>query len=261
MSPGRPIHSATSSICDNDAIYEVGPQASASTACTFPDGPSTATVGVLVSDGDGGVDTDTVSVTVDDVSPTIEATAPATIDEGATLTLTLGATHDPGQDTITAWSIDWGDDSAPTTGVGSPASTDPTHIYADGPDDPTITVTVTDEDGDHAAASLAVHVSNVAPTVTLTGATTDEGSTHTYGFTVSDPGTDTFVLDDTTCGPAAARPAATRSTRPPGRAASTARSPTARPARSSPSPSATPTAPPTATRSPSPSPTSPRRSS
>ena len=39
-------------------------------------------------------------------------------------------------------------------------------------------------------------VSNVAPTVTLTGsATADEGQTKTYSFTVTDPGQDTFAVE------------------------------------------------------------------
>ena len=45
-------------------------------------------------------------------------------------------------------------------------------------------------------APRASTVANVAPTVTLTGATNvDEGSTHTYTFTVTDPGVDTFTVD------------------------------------------------------------------
>ena len=41
----------------------------------------------------------------------------------------------------------------------------------------------------------------MAPIVTLTGpATVDEGETHTYSYTVVDPGADTFVLDDESCG-------------------------------------------------------------
>ena len=85
--------------------------------------------------------------------------------------------------------------------------------------------------------------------------------THTYSFTVSDPGADTFVLDATDCGTNGTQVGAdTLQRRRPARAASTAPSPTARRARPSASPSATRTARPTATRSSSPSTTSPRRS-
>ena len=50
-------------------------------------------------------------------------------------------------------------------------------------------------------------VNNVAPTVVLTGAANvDEGSTHTYSFTVTDPGNDTFDASPAT---PTATPAAT----------------------------------------------------
>ena len=46
----------------------------------------------------------------------------------------------------------------------------------------------------HQQRHPTVTVNNVAPTVTLTGdATVNEGATHTYSFTVSDPGADTFT--------------------------------------------------------------------
>ena len=183
--------------CNGNGIFEVGPQASNSTTCSFPDGDATVPVGVRVTDGDGGIDTDSVDVDVLDVEPTIDNSAPGSIDEGSTFTLTLGAVHDPGQDTISSYSIDWGDGSAPTAGIGSPANTDPTHVYANGPEDWTITVTLTDEDGAHVGASRSVHVDDVAPTVTLAGdESVNEGSTHTYTFSVTDPGSaDTFTVD------------------------------------------------------------------
>ena len=59
-----------------------------------------------------------------------------------------------------------------------------------------MTAQVTDSDGaaDTDNQVVVVTVANVAPTVTLTGdAAADEGSTHTYTYTVSDPG------DDPTC--------------------------------------------------------------
>jgi hypothetical protein len=46
-----------------------------------------------------------------------------------------------------------------------------------------------------------VTVSNVAPVVTLVGATSvDEGAQRTYSFTSVDSGADTYVLDSTSCG-------------------------------------------------------------
>src|SRR5207244_3695875 len=77
------------------------------------------------------------------------------------------------------------------------------HTYADGPDDHTVIVKVTDKDGGSNSASFNVHVNNVAPTVTLAAGndqSVNEGSTHTYTYTISDPGTDTVDHVTTSCG-------------------------------------------------------------
>ena len=62
-------------------------------------------------------------------------------------------------------------------------------------------MTVSDSDGASGSDTLVVAVANVAPTVTLAGsASANEGTSHTYSFTVSDPGADDFVLGTTECG-------------------------------------------------------------
>ncbi len=190
--------------CDGDGSYDVGPQPGNSTSCLMPDGDATGMVGVRVSDGDGGTDTDAVDVVVANVAPEIVTSADASTPEGSTFTLTLSTVIDPGQDTVTAWEIEWGD-GASTTGLGSPAFTDQPHVYADGPASYTIDVYLTDEDGTHLASTRSVTVVNVAPTVTLapTNETSvDEGSQHTYSFTTSDPGEDAFALLGASCGSA-----------------------------------------------------------
>ena len=63
-----------------------------------------------------------------------------------------------------------------------------------------VSVTVSDSDGASDSDSLAVTVNNVKPSITLSGdASADEGSTHTYSYTVTDPGQDTHVIT-TACG-------------------------------------------------------------
>jgi hypothetical protein len=60
---------------------------------------------------------------------------------------------------------------------------------------------IKDMDDGVTAYSASVTVLNVAPTVSLTGArVADEGDTVSYSYTVSDPGADTFALDDESCG-------------------------------------------------------------
>src|SRR5262249_56419650 len=92
------------------------------------------------------------------------------VNEGATYTLSLGTITDPGQDTVTAYVIHWGDGSSDSFS-GPPTGQDKTHVYADGPNSYTITVDLTDEDGTFTAAgSKSVTVDNVAPTIALSGA-------------------------------------------------------------------------------------------
>ena len=68
-----------------------------------------------------------------------------------------------------------------------------------------MTATVTDSDGatDTDNQVVVVTVTNVAPTVTLSATndlSVDEGTSHTYSFTSSDPGEDDFALLATDCG-------------------------------------------------------------
>ena len=108
--------------------------------------------------------------------------------------LTLGAVTDPGTDTVTSYVVHWGDGNSSTY---SPNGVK-THTYADGPNDRAVTVDLVDEDGTFLdrANALSVHVVNVAPTAHLSGDDeVNEGTTHTYTFTVTDPGTDTFTVN------------------------------------------------------------------
>jgi hypothetical protein len=74
---------------------------------------------------------------------------------GGTLSVAL-STSDPGPDTVTSLTIDWGDGSSPATITGNTAALD--HLYEEA-GDYTITVTATDEDGTYTAEHLlAVYV-------------------------------------------------------------------------------------------------------
>src|SRR5207247_2064736 len=63
----------------------------------------------------------------------------------------------------------------------------------DGPNDYTVSVTVTDKNGAPDTKTFAVHVNNVAPTIAISGADhVNEGSVYTLTLgAVSDPGADT----------------------------------------------------------------------
>ncbi len=163
-----------------------------------PDGPfGPATVTITATDNLGQVTTATFVYSVGNVAPSIVLSGSPTVDEGSIYTLNLGKVTDPGQDTITSYTIDWGDGVIESF-TGSPENTIATHIYADGPASRLHSVRVTDEDGNFLAGSLTVLVENVAPTVTglasdfsafcnaskdgeinILGSFTDQGTIHT----------------------------------------------------------------------------------
>jgi hypothetical protein len=168
----------------------------------------TYTVSVSVTDDDTGNDTDSATVTVNNVSPVVTSvisTGPINENDSTTLT---GAFTDPGgQDTHTVV-INWGDGSANTTlnlaaGVLSFSAS---HPYLD--DNPsgtasdtyTVSVSVTDDDTGNDTDSATVTVNNVSPVVTsvnstgpinendsttLAGAFTDPGSQDTHTVVIS----------------------------------------------------------------------------
>ena len=92
---------------------------------------------------DGGDDTATTSLTVTNRSPVLATTGPATINVGGQYTLGLSAI-DPGSDTITSWTISWGDGTIDVI-VGNPPSA--THTYTRAGFTFNVLASATDEDG------------------------------------------------------------------------------------------------------------------
>ena len=120
-----------------------------STTTVIPkDGLAFLTIGVQVDDGNGGIATDTTTVTVNNVAPTIVSLSSDTYlaPVGTTICGT-GTFIDPGiWDTFTAdW--DWGDGTTSSQGLpaGSTSTTD-SHAYTT-PGVYTVCLTVTDNDG------------------------------------------------------------------------------------------------------------------
>ncbi len=139
-----------------------------------------------VNDGALSSPTESIEVTVNNVPPTITLSGNPTSLEGDAYELTLGAVTDPGNDTVTLYTVTWGDgivESFMSPGLKS-------HGYADGPANRTIRVDLVDEDGTHLnAGSWFVEVDNVAPSIDSFSVPSiaDEGDTVTVTASASDP--------------------------------------------------------------------------
>ena len=186
---------------NTDTVSLAFGERSFSRAHQYDDDSNTAPGGVYaiaatVTDNDGGAGSETVSVTVLDVPPTVTLSGAAIVDEGDTYTLSIGPVTDPGDDTVSQYIVNWGDGSSNTVA----AAGDVTHIY-DGDATPTITVVLVNEDGTFLnPGTLSLTVADVAPTIALSGAArVDEGDTYTLTLgAVTDPGDDTvsdYIVD------------------------------------------------------------------
>ena len=113
-------------------------------------------VTVEVCDDHGACGSDSASAQIANVAPTVDAGDDLTAVEGGPVVVTSSST-DPGTGDTHVTVVDWGDGTATAGGVA--------HSYADN-GIYTVTVTVTDDDGDSGVDSLLVDVANVAPTIT-----------------------------------------------------------------------------------------------
>jgi len=136
---------------------------------TYTD-PGDYTVELTVTDSAGNSDTDTVSITVTDVTdPTADAGSDQTVDEDTSLTFDGSGSTDNGKITSYAWAL--GDGNTGT-------SETPSHTYGD-PGDYTVELTVTDDAGNSNTDSVSVTVTDVTNPVADTGSdrTVDEDTT------------------------------------------------------------------------------------
>jgi Ca2+-binding RTX toxin-like protein len=123
---------------------------------TFADNGSYI-VGVKVSDGDGGVTLGSTTVIVNNVAPTLTITGSGNASAGSVYSVTLSH-NDPGTDTLTSWTINWGDGHTDTVAGNA---TSATHTYAAAGTFP-ITGSATDEDGTFGATGHSVNVTSAA---------------------------------------------------------------------------------------------------
>ena len=136
------------------------------------------------ADDDGGSDSQSLTVTIANVAPTIgNLSGPGNTNEGSTVNYVAAAT-DPGVNDVLTYNWTFGDGNL---GLG----TGPTNQFLDD-GVYTVTLTVDDGDGGQDVQTMTTTVANVAPT--LTGscpASATEGTDASFALTATDPG----VLD------------------------------------------------------------------
>lgn len=148
---------------------------SASTNCTYPDGPSSATVRVRVIDKDGAFSEYTAPVTVANGAPAVDITAPATANEGTTVSFSATALDPSAVDQDAGLGTSWtvtrnGDPYASGGGLVA-------NFFAEDDGSYVIEVTAADKDGGSTVATHTVTVNNTAPTASLTApSSAGEGS-------------------------------------------------------------------------------------
>jgi large repetitive protein len=152
------------------------------------------TVTVSINDGDSGSDTETITVTVNNVLPVVSALTGASINEGGSYSAS-GSFTDPGADTWTA-TVNYGDGTDVQSLALSAKNFTLNHTYADDDGSPfTVTVTVNDDDGSGNGQATVI-VLNVAPTIntplTLPASPVAMGSTFSMSWTFTDPGSDSW---------------------------------------------------------------------
>jgi Ca2+-binding RTX toxin-like protein len=198
--PGDPLHGIGRVLVlwGDGAEDETGPPAGQTLEHAYAaDGPADLRVEAFVefaADPGFFLPAGAVGLAVADAPPAVGLGGPDTVPEGSAYTLTLGPVSDPGDDTITTFTIHWGDGVRQVVrgAPGGPGNESRTHTYADD-GAYTITVDATDEDGTHVGVGTrAVAVTDVPPTVELIAVGhVLRGSPLVLGFgPVVDPGAD-----------------------------------------------------------------------
>jgi len=143
------------------------------------------TVTLTAFDDDGGTNTDTLIVTVNNAVPTVEAGPDQFADEYATVVF-QGSYSDTGDDTHTIeW--DFGD------GSSASGSLTPSHMYSES-GVYTVTLTVFDDDGGIGTDSLVITINNLPPVVEIGPfQDTNEGDVVSVFANVIDWGDDTHT--------------------------------------------------------------------
>ena len=130
---------------------------------TYADGDELYEAVITIEDQFGNSFPEQADILALNIPPTLTISGAAAAEEGVTYTLALSPVSDPGTDTISACSLDWGD-GTPTDDCLAVIGGTINHIFPNGPQIYTVTLDLEDEDGSYAEVDwLVVTVSNVAP--------------------------------------------------------------------------------------------------
>ncbi len=163
---------------DNDGSYDDGTGASVTFDASSIDGPASETVGVQASVSCGETATDSFTVTIDNVAPSVSTMSTPGGDEAANLAF-QGAASDPaGSSDPLTYIWDFGDSSSWVQG------TLVTHSYADD-GSYTVILMVSDDDGGSVYQTATITIDNVDPVIATVAvpSTGDEGQS--LGFTAA----------------------------------------------------------------------------
>ena len=131
----------------------------------YADAPNAYSISATATDVDNSIfASNTFGVTVNNVTPTLAISGAGSSYLGSTYTLAL-TSSDPGTDSISQWSVNWGDGNIQTV-TGNPSSV--THIYTGSSRTVSITATAADEDGTYPANTVSVQILGV-PAVISSG--------------------------------------------------------------------------------------------
>lgn len=175
---------------NGDGIYEVP---GFNLTRTPRDGPSTRIIGLQVSNGKGGVSTDTAIWNVNNVPPRVEAGPDQTINEGDTANFAASFSDVLADMNASTAQINYGDGTIENVVANPNGTVKGSHVYVDNGIF-TVTVTVTDKDGGIGSDTLTVTVNNVNPVVGPISSPIDPQQI-TNTVSVSSPFTDVGILD------------------------------------------------------------------
>jgi len=157
-----------------------------SVSCTFDDGPASPTVRARIIDKDGGFTEYTTAVTVTNVAPSATFNAPASVNEGSNISLSLTSPSDPSAADTTA-GFTYAFDCGTGSGYGAFSGTSTASCSTNDNGSRSVGGKIKDKDGGVSEYTATVTINNIAPTADFTNTgPVDEGTSFTLSLANGD---------------------------------------------------------------------------